>query len=302
MLAIVGPTAAGKSALALEVAGSLEAEIVSIDSTQIYRGMDIGTDKVSIERRAEVAHHLIDEVEPDQTVTVKQFRDRARQAIAEIASRGKQPLLVGGSGLYFRAVVDPLRFPGTDPEVRADIEAVADEEGAEAMYRRLEELDPEAASRIQPENARRIVRALEVIELTGRRFSEFRTGWDEYDAIYDLRALGLTKPREELDRRIDERVDRQIEQGLVDEVKGLVDRGMGRSVTSGQALGYAQILRFLDGQVTLDEAIDEIKRRTRRFARRQLSWFRADPRIEWRSDDQEAAAWLQAAARKGLVK
>lgn len=292
VLALVGPTAAGKSALALEVAGALGAEIVSIDSAAVYREMDVGTDKPSPEDRARVPHHMIDVVDPSHTLTVSEFQRMARDAIDDILSRGRTPLLVGGSGLYFRAVVDPLEFPGTDPQVRAGLERAAGA-GEGALHRKLRDVDPEAAERIAPANVRRIVRALEVIEITGRRFSSFRTAWDEYASLYALRVAGLTRPREELNRRIDRRVAEMIARGLVEEVKALEAAGCRASLTSVQALGYAQILRYLDGLISLEEAIDETKRRTRKFARRQLTFLRADPRVRWfESDPAKAAAHL----------
>ena len=287
VLTIVGPTAAGKSEVAIEVAAGLGAEIVSVDSTMVYRGMDIGTDKPSPDALSRVPHHLVDVVEPSHTMTVAEFQQRARAGIAGILGRGRTPLLVGGSGLYFRAVVDALEFPGTAPDVRARLESEAEEAGPEALFERLTSLDPAAAIRMEPANVRRTVRALEVIELTGRPFSSFRTTWDEPRSIYRLTVAGLTHPRPELDRRIDARVDAQIERGLVDEVRRLVEAGFRSSLTSVQALGYAQVLAYLDGEMSLDEAIAETKRRTRRFARRQLSWFRADPRVEWFGSDPE---------------
>ena len=277
----------------MKVAPAVGAEIVSIDSAQVYVGMNIGTAKPSPEELASVRHHMIDVSGPDETISVKVFRDAARGAIADIAARGRLPLLVGGSGLYFRAVVDPLEFPGTSPEVRRELNELAEDEGAEALFRRLEDLDAEAAARIEPANTRRIVRALEVIEITGQRFSDFRTSWDSYESIYDLKAVGLDPPKERLHGAIDQRVDHMIEAGLIDEVRGLLDEGLRDSLTSVQTLGYAQALNHIDGNSTLDEAIEEMKRRTRRFARRQMSWFRSDPRIEWFEDPGEAGEWLQ---------
>jgi tRNA dimethylallyltransferase len=277
----------------LKIAPALDAEVVSIDSAQVYVGMNIGTAKPSPEELASVRHHMIDVSGPDETISVKVFRDAARGAIAEIAARGKLPLLVGGSGLYFRAVVDPLEFPGTSPEVRRELNERAEDEGAETLFHRLEDLDAEAAARIEPGNTRRIVRALEVIEITGQRFSDFRTSWESYESIYDLKAVGLDPPRERLHEAIDRRVDHMINSGLIDEVRGLLDEGLRDSLTSVQTLGYAQVLGHIDGNSTLDEAIEEMKRRTRRFARRQMSWFRSDPRIEWFEDAGDAGEWLQ---------
>lgn len=289
VLAIVGPTATGKSDLALALAEEVGGEIVSIDSAQVYRGMDIGTAKPSEEDMARVPHHMIDICDAAETLTVAEYQKLARQAISSVLSRQMTPILVGGSGLYFRAVVDPLDFPGTDPQVRAQIEKEVLDSPSVA-YQRLIEIDPEAAERIQPSNVRRVIRALEVIEITGAKFSAFRVAWDEYASIYDLTVAGLTLERADLDRRIEERVDQMITSGLVDEVKRLEALGLRDSLTSVQALGYAQMLAFLDGTLTLDEAINETKRRTRKFARRQLAWFRSDPRVHWFENDAAAAA------------
>jgi tRNA dimethylallyltransferase len=287
VLAIVGPTAAGKSEAAVEAAGRLDGEIVSIDSTMVYRGMDIGTDKPGPEVLARVPHHMVDVVDPSHTMSVSEFQRGAREAIAGIVSRGRTPILAGGSGLYFRAVVDALEFPATDPDVRGRLEREADVEGAAALFSRLRSVDPAAAARMEPANVRRTIRALEVVELTGRPFSSFRTAWDEPRSLYRLTVAGLTHPRPELDRRIDARVDAQTARGLVDEVRRLVDAGFRSSLTSVQAIGYAQVLAHLDGLVTLQDAVAETKHRTRRYARRQLSWFRADPRVEWFEADPD---------------
>ena len=291
VLAIVGPTAAGKTALALEVAGALDAEVVSMDSAMVYRGMDIGTDKPSPSEVAGVRHHLVDVLSPSHTLTVSEFQSMARAAVAGILARGRLPLLVGGSGLYFRAVVDPLEFPGTDPVVRGRLEQEAAERGAMALYERLEAADPEAATHIHPFNARRTIRALEVLEVTGRPFSSFRTSWERPRSLYALTVIGLTEPRPELDRRIDARVESQLARGLVAEVERLVrEERLRDSATAVQALGYAQILAHLDGRLSLQEAIDQTRGRTRRFARRQMAWFRADPRVTWFTSDAAGAA------------
>lgn len=294
----MGPTAAGKSALAMRVAEATGAEILSVDSAAVYRGMDIGTDKPGAGDRARVPHHLLDLFEPAETPTVARFQQIGRACIEEVLGRGRVPLLVGGSGLYFRALVDPLEFPGTDPQVRARWEAEAARMGPEELHRRLQEVDPAAAERIHPANVRRTVRALEVNELTGRPFSSFRTSWEERRAVYDLSAAGLTLPLEELDARINHRVDVLVARGWVGEVAALKRAGQAFSATSLNALGYAQILDHLDGRLSLDQAIDETKQRTRQFARRQLRWFRADPRIVWFSDAGEAAGYLIRKASK----
>lgn len=288
----MGPTAAGKSSLAMRLAQQIGGEIVSVDSAAIYRGMDIGTDKPSAADRALVPHHLLDINDPGEIPTVAQFQEAGRTAVDDILGRGRVPLLVGGSGLYFRAIVDPLEFPPTDAKVRSRLEAEAYEFGGYEMFRRLESLDPEAAERMHPANVRRTIRALEVIDITGRQFSSYRVSWDEHESVYDLRAAGLTLPLEELSRRIDDRVDALVARGWVAEVAALKESGARFSTTSLQALGYAQILDHLDGRLTLDQAIEQTKQRTRQFARRQLRWFRADPRINWFEDPDAAAEYL----------
>lgn len=269
--ALVGPTAVGKTELSLELARRLDAEIVSIDSMQIYIGMDIGTAKVLPEQRAEVPHHLIDIRLVDHDLTVAEFQSLAREAIADVSGRGKLPLLVGGSGLYLRGVVDELDFPERSVEVRRQLEGEAEEQGAEDLHRRLMELDPKAAGRIEPANARRTIRALEVIELTGRPFSD-NDSWARYESIYDLRIAGLYRDRTDLFERIERRVASMLEQGLVEETMKLT----GMSRTARQALGYRQVL-----ESPPESLHDDIVRATKKFARRQESWFRSDPRIRW---------------------
>ena len=275
--ALVGPTAVGKTELSLQVAERLDAEIVSIDSMQIYKGMDVGTAKPSPEERERVPHHMLDLFDPSEDVTVAQFQRLARAAIQDIDQRGKLPLLVGGSGLYFRAVVDDLNIPPRSEEVRAEIEARLEEFGVESLHQRLWQRDPEAAQRIEPGNARRIVRALEVIELTGRPFSE-NDSWEDYESIYDLKVVGLRRSREQLFERIERRVSDMLRDGLLTEAQRLGAKGASR--TARQALGYRQILEA-PRRATLKEVSDEIVRATKRFARRQESWFRGDPRVVW---------------------
>jgi tRNA dimethylallyltransferase len=276
-MAIVGPTAVGKTTLSLDLAESLDAEIVSVDSMQVYRGMDIGTDKLPESERRGIPHHLIDLREPSHELTVSEYQQLGRAVIADIASRGKLPVLVGGSGLYFRAIVDDLRFPPRSAEVRRALEDEAEELGAEALHARLADLDPGAAARIEPGNARRTIRALEVIEITGRPFSE-NDGWDRYESRYDITIIGMQRERDDLFGRIEQRVDEHLARGLVDEARRIEARGMSR--TARQALGYRQILDAPDdGDPTALR--EEIVRQTKRFARRQRSWFKADPRIRW---------------------
>ncbi|MGI8775548.1 MAG: tRNA (adenosine(37)-N6)-dimethylallyltransferase MiaA [Actinomycetota bacterium] len=276
MAAIVGPTAVGKTAVSLEVAEALDAEIVSVDSMQIYRGMDIGTAKPDAAMQQRVPHHLLDIKDPAEPVTVSDYQELARAAIADIFGRGRLPLLVGGSGLYLRAVVDDLEFPPRSAEVRSALEEEAESLGAEALHARLAELDPAAAAKIEPGNARRTVRALEVIELTGRPFSD-NDAWERYESRYHLAMVGLRRDRDDLYDRVAARVDEMFEQGFAAEVAALSGRPLGP--TARQALGYKQILD--NPAAPAGETKAEIVKATKRFVRRQDSWFRSDPRIEW---------------------
>jgi tRNA dimethylallyltransferase len=278
-VAVVGPTAAGKSDLAVELALRLGGEIVNADSMQLYRGMDVGTAKLGPDERRGVPHHLLDVWDVTETASVADYQRMAREAIAGIHARGRVPLLVGGSGLYIRAVIDDLDFPGTDPELRARLEASLAEVGPAALHARLAELDPAAAASILATNGRRVVRALEVIEMTGRPFSASMPGYD--DAKEYATQLGLTVPRAELDERIALRVERMWSAGLVEEVRRLEAGGLRDGLTASRALGYAQVLRFLSGEWSEERAREETVRLTRRFARRQESWFRRDPRVRW---------------------
>jgi tRNA dimethylallyltransferase len=300
-LALVGPTASGKSSLAVALARALgDVEIVSCDSMQVYRGLDIGTAKPSGTERAEVTHHMIDVTDPDDEWSVARFQKEARAAVAEIESRGRQALLVGGTGLYFQAVVDDLRIPGEDPDVRAGLAArTAEPGGVDAAYAELERRDPVAAARIDPHNARRIVRALEVIEVTGKPFSSFGPGVNAFGpTAFPVRIAGIWLPRAVLTERIGARVAAMRDAGLVDEVARL-RRHLGR--TASQAIGYREVLAYLDDGRPLDDALDEAARRTRSFARRQRMWFRRDPRIVWyataRNPDALTPALLAAWSR-----
>ncbi len=276
MLAVVGPTASGKTAAGLALAEEMGAEIVSVDSMLVYRGMDIGTAKPTAEERVRVPHHLLDLAEPSERFTVARYQGAAQRALARVA----RPLLVGGSGLYFRAVVDDLSFPPEDPVVRASLEAEADDLGAEELYRRLADTDPVAAARIEPGNVRRIIRALEVTAISGAPFSSFAAAWDRYDAER-VRVAGIRIHREVLARRIGERVLAMLRGGWLDEVHALVERGFGAWLTATQAIGYAELAEHLDGRLSLDEAAERTVKRTKELARRQMAWFRRDPRIRW---------------------
>ena len=278
LLAIVGPTASGKSALAVAVAEQRDGEIVGTDSMQVYRGMTIGTAAPTAEDRSRVPHHMVEVWDPDHLVTVAEFQAHAREAIDEIHERGRLPVLVGGSGLYVSAVLDDLRFPGTDPAIRADLEAELAELGSDAMHRRLADVDPAAAKEILPSNGRRIVRALEVIAMTGQPFAARLPAPVE---VYPSIRVGLDIERSRLDERIAERVERMWEEGFVDEVRGLASRGLSATPTASRALGYQQVLACLAGDLTEAQAREETIAATRKFARRQQRWFRRDERITW---------------------
>jgi tRNA dimethylallyltransferase len=294
VVAIVGPTATGKSALAVAVAHALAGEVVNADSMQLYRGMDIGTAKLSATEREQVPHHLLDVWEVTRTASVADYQQRGRACIDELLARDVTPVLVGGSGLYLRAVLDRIDFPGTDPAMRADLEADLATLGAPRLHDRLARIDPAAASAIAPENGRKIVRALEVIALTGRPFTAALPAYD--DPVYDTVQIGLDLATPALDARIGRRVDAMVAAGLADEVRRLESRGLREGLTSSRALGYAQFLAVLDGRLTTAEAIVETARATRRFVRRQRSWFRRDPRIRWIEPGADALPRVVAAA------
>jgi tRNA dimethylallyltransferase len=278
VIAVVGPTAAGKSALSLRLAETLGGEVVNADSMQLYRGMDIGTAKLTPAEREGIPHHLLDIWAVTEAASVSEYQRLARQAIAAIHASDRIPILVGGSGLYLRAAIDRLEFPGTDPELRTRLEDELAQAGAPALHARLAGLDPAAAAAILPGNGRRIVRALEVLQLSGRPFS---ATLPDYESIYETVQVGLELPRAELDERVADRVTRMWQLGLVQEVRGLAAAGLRDGRTASRALGYAQVLRFLDGEWSQEEAAAQTTLATRRFVRRQESWFRRDPRIRW---------------------
>ena len=288
VLAIVGATATGKSDLAIELALRVAGEVINVDSMQLYRGMDIGTAKLTMTERRGVPHHLLDIWDVTQTASVAEYQRLADEAVDGILARGRVPVMVGGSGLYVRAALGDLDFPGTDEAVRARLEAELEATGPGPLYDRLTAVDPVAAAAILPSNGRRIVRALEVIEISGRPFSATMPAYGSapHDSAGDQgRAalqVGIRLPRPELDRRIEVRVDRMFAAGFEAEVRDLADNhGLRDGKTASRALGYQQVLRSLDGDWTLEAARDETVRATRRFARRQESWFRRDPRVAW---------------------
>ena len=288
-LALVGPTASGKTEAAVRIAEALGAEILSIDSMQVYRGMDVGTAKPTAGQRDRVRHHLLDLVEPSEAFSVAAFQAAAREAADDVRRRGARPLLVGGSGLYLRAVVDRLEFPGTESDVRDDLEEEAAFVGAERMHGRLAEMDPAAASKIEPANVRRTVRALEVAAITGRPFSFYAAAWDSYPPDR-VRAVGVRLTPAQLSSRAEERVQEMLAAGWIEEVERLVAAGFGGWLTSAQAIGYAELARHLAGEFRLEDAVRQAVTRTRHLARRQMAWFRRDPRIRWFDAGDDGAA------------
>lgn len=283
LVVIVGPTAVGKTAISVEVAKRIGGEIVSADSMQVYRYMDIGTAKPTEEERQGVPHYMIDIVDPAEPYSVALYQVEARRHIKEIWERGKVPLLVGGTGLYVRSVIDPFHFAGAgvDETFRRKMYQEAKEKGPLAVHQRLLEVDPETAARIHPHNLKRVIRALEIYHLTGRPMSRLLQEMKGECPPYQLAVYGLTMEREKLYRRIEARVDKMLEMGLVDEVRSLLERGYRPSLTSMQGLGYKEIAAYLRGLSTFKEAVYLLKRNTRRFAKRQFTWFKKDKRICW---------------------
>lgn len=286
IVAVVGPTASGKTELSLDLAERLGGEIVNTDSMAVYRGMDIGTAKAPLAERRGIPHHLLDVLDISEPLTVADFQQRARAVIAELRGRGATPVLVGGSALYTRAILDQFEFPGTDPEVRARLEAELDEVGSWVLHQRLRELDPESADRILVENGRRVVRALEAIEITGRPYSASLPRLEYADPASVQ--IGVDTDRPTLDARIEQRVARMFEEGFVEEVERLLEAGLADGRTASRAIGYREVSAYLSGDLSLDLAREQTATATRRFARRQDGWFRKDPRITWvRYDDPD---------------
>jgi tRNA dimethylallyltransferase len=281
LIAIVGPTAVGKSELALHLAQYFPLEIISADSRQVYRYMDIGTNKPSLAERALVPHHVIDVVEPDEDFSLAMYHQLAIEALKAIQQKGKLPLLVGGSGLYVWSLVEGWKIPQVPPDqkLRRQLEARAEQEDSQSLYRELQDIDPSAAAKINPSNIRRIIRALEIYHATGQPPSQLQR---KEAPAFSVLIIGLTQERSELYRRIDWRVDKMIQRGLVEEVEQLLKRGYSPSLPSMSGIGYKQIGQFLRGEMTLPEAIDKIKYETHRLARHQYAWFRlSDSRIRW---------------------
>jgi len=281
LVVIVGPTAVGKTELSLQLAGHFQGEIISGDSMQVYRGMDIGTAKATPEERAMVPHHLIDIIDPDEEYSVALFQSAATRLITEINQRGHLPFIVGGTGLYIESVTHRFQFAEAehDPELRERLQRLAETEGVDALHRQLAEFDPITANRLHPNDVKRVIRAIEIYRLTGHKMSDYQHR--AAHSPYDLVMIGLSMDRDVLYQRINERVDKMIEAGLVEEVRLLLDRGYQPGLTSMQGLGYKELVPYLYGEITLEQAINDIKQRTRHFAKRQLSWFRRMTEIQW---------------------
>lgn len=289
-VAVVGPTATGKSDLALELAERLDGEIVNIDAMQLYRGMDIGTAKLRPDERRGIAHHQLDVLEVTETATVAAYQAAASADIEAIMARGRLPVIVGGSMMYVQALLDQWEFPATDPRVRAKWESLLAEEGVAAVHEALRQADPAAAATILPTDGRRMVRALEVVELTGKPFAASAPAVGE--PRWGTRILGVDRDTTELDERIARRTAAMFETGLVEEVRGLVDRGLRAGQTARRAIGYAQVLAFFDQEYDLDEARERTFIGTRRYVRRQRSWFRRDHRVRWVDGADPAATGI----------
>jgi tRNA dimethylallyltransferase len=281
LVVIVGPTAAGKSDLAVELAQKLQGEIISADSVQLYKYLNIGSAKLTLEEQRGVPHHLIDILEPDEDFSAAQFQSLARDKIQEIQERGKLPFLVGGTGLYIQSVIDPFEFPDTDgyQVIRKDLRRLWEAGKQEEIYQKLKDIDPASAERIDPHDFRRISRAFEVYYLTGRPISSYKQ--DNKKPLYRMEIVGVTYQRAELYQRIEKRVEKMFVEGLVDEVRSILNMGYHKELKPFQTLGYKQVIQYLEGNYDLNEAIAETKKATRRYAKRQLTWFRRDKRINW---------------------
>jgi tRNA dimethylallyltransferase len=280
---IVGPTAVGKTDISIGVAKALDGEIISADSAQVYRYMDIGTAKIKPEEMQGVRHHMLDVADPDQSFSVAQFRNSCQQYIQDISARGKLPMVVGGAGLYINSLLNNLEFTASvgDEEFRNEMQEIADNKGNEYLHAMLKDMDPDSYSRLHPNDVRRVIRALEVYKFTGKTISNFQEESRRAPERYHYAFVGLTMDRQRLYDRIDLRVERMLAAGLVEEVKGLLNMGYDESLVSMQALGYKEILQYLRGELSYDEAVFVLKRDSRHYAKRQLTWFRRDQRIQW---------------------
>jgi tRNA dimethylallyltransferase len=292
LIIICGPTATGKSDLALEVAQKYDGEIINADSMQLYQGMDIGTAKLTVEERRGIPHHLLDILKVSQDASVAQYQEQARAAIEDIQSRGKVAIVVGGTGLYIKSIVDEMNFPETDPDLRKKLEDEAELLGAAELYSRLRLLDPEAAAAIEPANTRRIIRALEVIEVTGKPYSANLPS-DTSLRFPDALHIGLSMERSSLAPRIEARVHRMFEQGLIAEVESLLSEGLLEGATAQRAIGYAQVIALIRGELTQNLAIEETVVATRQYVRRQETWFKRDQRIQWIGEGEPRLPFIE---------
>lgn len=281
LLCIVGPTAVGKTKMSISLAKRFDGEVISGDSMQVYRGMDIGTAKIKKEEMEGIPHHLIGILEPEENFSVSSFKQKALEKIREISLRQRLPILVGGTGLYVQAVTHDFHFAfPSDEQVRHKWEVIAREQGSETLYAELTKRDPEYARSLHPNNVRRVIRALEILDVSGRSMAEFQGQW-ENKSPYQLVMIGLTMEREKLYERINTRVDRMIKEGLVDEVASLMARGVPADATALQAIGYKEIVQYLQGHMGFEEAVERLKRNSRRFAKRQLTWFKRISDLVW---------------------
>lgn len=285
---LVGPTAVGKTDISIAIAKALNGEIISADSAQVYKYMDIGTAKISPEEAQDIKHHMIDEIYPDQNFSVAHFRDRADKYIREITAKGKLPIIAGGTGLYINSLLNNLDFTESvgDETFRQKMQEIADVNGNEYLYAMLKEVDPESCQRLHPNDVRRVIRALEVYEFTGKTISYYQEESKKIPPRYNYAFVGLTMDRQKLYERINQRVDIMLDKGLIEEVKKLLAMGYSRNLVSMQALGYKEIVQYLEGEISLEEAIFILKRDSRHYAKRQLTWFRRDERIEWFNVDE----------------
>lgn len=292
LIIICGPTATGKSELALAVAEKYDGEIINADSMQLYQGMDIGTAKLSLAERGGIPHHLLDILTVDQDASVAAYQKLARESIAEIQGRNKAVIIVGGTGLYIKSIIDEMNFPETDPDLRAKLESEAELLGAAELYSRLRLLDPEAAAAIEPANTRRIIRALEVIEVTGKPYSANLPS-DNSVRFPDALHIGLTMERASLAPRIEARVHRMFDQGLVGEVEHLIGQGLLEGATARRAIGYAQAIALINKEMAREEAIEQTIVATRQYVRRQETWFKRDQRIQWIGEGKPRLSFIE---------
>jgi tRNA dimethylallyltransferase len=285
---IVGPTAVGKTDISIATAKALNGEIISADSAQVYKYMDIGTAKISPDEMQGIKHHMIDEVTPDQSFSVANFRDKADHYIQELTAKGKLPIIVGGTGLYINALINNLDFTKSigDEDFRERMQEIADNKGNEYLYEMLKDIDIDSYFRLHANDVRRVIRALEVYEFTGKTITHFQEESKKLPPRYNSAYIGLTMDRQKIYKRIEQRVDAMIEQGLIEEVKKLLNMGYNRDLVSMQALGYKEIVGYLEGEISLEEALFILKRDSRHYAKRQLTWFRRDERIKWFNIDE----------------